>query len=272
VRGGRGTARRLHPTALWQVLREQHTFVTAGTAVQTSAVPGDWDRFISNSFFNRTTQRTVLGPITPQQWQSIQAQPQLNRVFLAFIQRHGQFLITPVPTPNETIAYEYVTKNWAKSSGGVPQDRFIIDSPAPITPARAQIYHGIEFNKIIAGQFLRMPGAEAPSAPAPQRSASNHRVLNQTLDRAVAKGYIAPRDKPLVEQRIVAMGKRHGFSPDRGGRSVAIISLDFENVNGPGAAGAPAPATPRPGRARPPPSGRSCWCRRRHHISTMPIC
>jgi hypothetical protein len=112
----------------WQVLREQHTFVTAGTAVQTSAVPGDWDRFISNSFFNRTTQRTVLGPITPQQWQSIQAQPQLNRVFLAFIQRHGQFLITPVPTPNETIAYEYVTKNWAKSSGGVPQDRFIIDS------------------------------------------------------------------------------------------------------------------------------------------------
>lgn len=112
----------------WQVLREQYEFTTVASAVQTSAVPGDWDRFISNSFFNRTTMRSVLGPITPQQWQSIQAQPQLNRVFLAFVQRHGQFLVTPTPGAGQTIAYEYVTKNWAKSSGGVPQDRFIIDS------------------------------------------------------------------------------------------------------------------------------------------------
>lgn len=83
-------------------------------------------------------------------------------------------------------------------------------------------------NKIIAGEFLRMPSAETPSAPLTQRSSSHHRVLSQTLDRAVAKGYIAPRDKPLVEQRIVAMGKRHGFSPDDFAR-VALMESDGLN-------------------------------------------
>jgi len=112
----------------WQVMREQHTFVTTATPAQTTAVPDDWDRFIHDSFFNRTQMRSVIGPITPQQWQSIQAQPQLNRVFLAFIQRHGQFLITPTPAAGETIAYEYASKNWCKSSEDVPQSRFLADS------------------------------------------------------------------------------------------------------------------------------------------------
>jgi hypothetical protein len=83
-------------------------------------------------------------------------------------------------------------------------------------------------NKIRAGDYLRMPAADAVSATAPQRSASNHRVLNQTLDRAVAKGYIQAREKPLVEQRILAMGKRHGFSPDDFAR-VALMESDGLN-------------------------------------------
>lgn len=111
----------------WQVLRQQHTFTTIASAVQSNAVPGDWDRFIANSFFNRSTQRSVLGPITPQQWQSIQAQPQLNRVFLAFIRRQGQFLITPTPAANETIAYEYVSKNWVYDVAGTPKSLYTRD-------------------------------------------------------------------------------------------------------------------------------------------------
>lgn len=112
----------------WQVMREQTEFVTVGAADQPAAVPSDLDRFVSNSFFNRSTQRYVWGPLTPQQWQAIQAQPQLNRVYLGFIQRHGKFLITPTPPAGQTIAYEYITKNWAYSAALVPQDRFSADS------------------------------------------------------------------------------------------------------------------------------------------------
>lgn len=83
-------------------------------------------------------------------------------------------------------------------------------------------------NKIRAGEYLRMVATDTPSTPAAPRSASTHRVLNQTLDRAVAKGFIQAKEKPLVEQRIVAMGKRHGFSPDDFAR-VALMESDGLN-------------------------------------------
>ena len=111
----------------WQALRVQQTFTTDAQAEQTTAIPTDLDRFVNNSFFNRSQMRPLIGPITPQQWQAILAQPQLNRVFLAFIERQGQFLVTPTPTAGETIAYEYFTKNWAKSATEVPQDSFQAD-------------------------------------------------------------------------------------------------------------------------------------------------
>ena len=112
----------------WQVMRRQHLFDTVASAVQSSAVPSDFDHFIANSFFNRTTMRMIYGPITPQEWQAIQAQPQLNRVFLAFVERDGQFLVTPTPPAGQEIAYEYITKYWAKSDEGVPQAEFLADT------------------------------------------------------------------------------------------------------------------------------------------------
>jgi hypothetical protein len=112
----------------WQIMRRQHLFDTVASAVQASAVPSDFDHFIANSFFNRTTMRNIYGPITPQEWQAIQAQPQLNRVFLAFVERDGQFLVTPTPPAGQEIAYEYITTDWAKSTLGVPQSQFEADT------------------------------------------------------------------------------------------------------------------------------------------------
>lgn len=112
----------------WQVLTKQHTFTTTADPEQTGAVPSDWDRFLSNSFFNRTTLRQMFGPITPQRWQAIQVYPQFAGIYLAFRERDGAFLITPTPPAGETIAYEYVTKNWARSNAGTGKDSFTADS------------------------------------------------------------------------------------------------------------------------------------------------
>ena len=112
----------------WQAMRKQHLFFTAASAVQSSAIPADFDHFIANSFFNRTTRRSIYGPITPQEWQAIQAQPQLNRVFLAFVERDGQFLVTPTPAAGEQIAYEYITEDWARSAAGSAQSSFLADT------------------------------------------------------------------------------------------------------------------------------------------------
>ncbi len=111
----------------WQALNEEKTFVTVAAANQPAALPTDFDRFIPNSFFNRSTRRPMTGPLTPQQWQWIQAQPVYGTAYLMFRERTGQFLIVPTPAAGQTIAYEYVSKNWVLSATSVPKASFTAD-------------------------------------------------------------------------------------------------------------------------------------------------
>jgi hypothetical protein len=112
----------------WTALTEEKTFVTVNAVTQPSAFPADFDRFVPNSGFNRTTRRPVNGPVTPAQWQALMAQPQLNTVFLVYNQRQGNFNVSPIPPVGQTIAYAYVSKNWAKSATGTPQATFLADT------------------------------------------------------------------------------------------------------------------------------------------------
>jgi hypothetical protein len=117
----------------WQALVEEHTFVTVNATIQPAVIPADFDRFIPNSFYNRTTRRPLAGPITSQEWQALAANPALNTIYLMFRERGGQFLIGPpsIPPPaGQTIAYEYVSAYWAKSATAVPQAKFLADTDA----------------------------------------------------------------------------------------------------------------------------------------------
>lgn len=120
----------------WQILRKQWELSTTGTTEQPGWLPDDIDHFIFNTSFDRTTQRRVIGPITPQMWQAIQAQPQLNRVFLAWIQRGGKILVTPTPSVGDDVAYEYITVNWCAAQDGTPQDQYILDTDTAVIDER----------------------------------------------------------------------------------------------------------------------------------------
>lgn len=112
----------------WDALTDEHTFLTVAQAEQTNTpVPTDLRKFIPDSFYNRTTQRKVEGPVTPQEWQLLQARSAISTVYLAFRQRQGTFLMAPVPPAGETIAYEYVSTGWAQSSAGQGKTSFTSD-------------------------------------------------------------------------------------------------------------------------------------------------
>lgn len=115
----------------WQTLVAEQTFTTTNTSVQSGAIPPDLDRFIPNSFFNRSTRRPIVGPVTPQQWQWLIAQPSFSTVYLMYRERGGEFLIGPptvAPPAGQTMAFEYVSVNWAKSASGTPQASFQADT------------------------------------------------------------------------------------------------------------------------------------------------
>lgn len=111
----------------WQALTRQYTFQTADAEEQPDAVPDDWDRFLPDTFYNRTTIRQ-LQLITPQVWQAIKALPALGTPYIMWRERDGVFLTTPTPPADQTIAYEYVSKNWVLSPASVPRSYFQEDA------------------------------------------------------------------------------------------------------------------------------------------------
>ena len=137
----------------WQALRTEFTFASMAQAEQTGAIPADFDRWVSNSFFNRSTRRPMTGPITPREWQWIQAQPVYSSVYLAWVQRGGEFLIAPSPAAGNTIAFEYMSSNWVMSAGQVGQALFEADTDT------ARIDEGV-LRRGLIWKYLRAKGLD----------------------------------------------------------------------------------------------------------------
>jgi hypothetical protein len=127
---GKAMARR-YP---WQVLTKEQTFVTTAAAVQTGAVPSDFDWIIPDTMYNRTNKRPVSGPVNASEWQAAQA-TLITRVVDTFRMRGDSILITPTPAAGETIAFEYISKRWVDASptdGVGDKGQFSIDTDVPV--------------------------------------------------------------------------------------------------------------------------------------------
>lgn len=112
----------------WQAMQAEWTFVTVAQEAQTNTpLPPDFSRFINNTFYDRTTQRQLVGPLTPIQFQQQKSRPILLQPYLAFRERDGVFLIEPAPVAGDTIAYEYVSSFYAVSSAGQAKREFTSD-------------------------------------------------------------------------------------------------------------------------------------------------
>lgn len=110
----------------WQVMTKEQTFTSTAAETQTSAIPSDFDRFIDDTFFNRTEKRKLEGPLSPQQW-AFHKSVVATTLVEAFRQRGNSILITPTPTAGQTMAFEYVSTQWCESSAGVDQSAWAAD-------------------------------------------------------------------------------------------------------------------------------------------------
>ena len=182
---GASLARR-HP---WQALVEEQSFVTVAAPAQAAALPADFDRFAPNSVFNRSTRRAMTGPITPRQWQWVQAQPAYASAYLAFRERTGQFLVTPTPPAGQTIAYEYLSRNWCRSSAGTPKPAYAADDDVALID-EALISLGIRW------RFLRAKGLDYA-----EEMASYERELEQAMARDGGSTALAIAPRPGAPDR-----------------------------------------------------------------------
>lgn len=99
----------------WRQLRKEHTFVT--TSDTEYDFPTDFGAFIDQTGWNRTQGRS-LHVASPQEWQYLKA-TQSGTTYTAIFRPYATTLeLWPQPpTSGDTIAFEYISRNWVALTG-----------------------------------------------------------------------------------------------------------------------------------------------------------
>jgi hypothetical protein len=99
----------------WQALIKEKTITATASETQSSAIPSDFDRFVPDTFYNRTANRKVEGPLNAQEWADYKASVS-TVLFDAFRVRGDSLLLAPTPTANDSYVYEYVSTWWCTTA------------------------------------------------------------------------------------------------------------------------------------------------------------
>lgn len=112
----------------WTVLQKTATLVTLAAEEQgaIASIAADYDRQANESIWNRSQQERVGGPLTPIDWQLLQAAT-VSGPYQDFRISEGKLFFYPAPPAGETVAFDYVSKNWCQSAGGTGQSRWGAD-------------------------------------------------------------------------------------------------------------------------------------------------
>lgn len=116
----------------WQVLRKEKTFTSVSGETQTSILPSDFDRFVPETFWDRTNIVLWTGPISSVEWQGLKANSYSDTSTPKFAYRGGDVLAIPSQSAGNSLAFEYVGKNWCQSSLSVAQATWAADTDTGI--------------------------------------------------------------------------------------------------------------------------------------------
>jgi hypothetical protein len=104
----------LKDCAVWSKLRKERTFTGISGEEQTGILPDDFDRFVAETFWNRSVPVLMVGPIGAVRWQSEKANSYAGSTPL-FALRGGSVFVIPALISGESLAFEYVTTEWCKT-------------------------------------------------------------------------------------------------------------------------------------------------------------
>src|SRR5690606_28230551 len=77
----------------------------------------NYRRILNETMWNRSRGEPVCGPESPLDWQ-LRKTLGLSGPFVQYPIRGGRLLFDPAPAAGETIAFEYITRNFATSPNG----------------------------------------------------------------------------------------------------------------------------------------------------------
>lgn len=114
----------------WQALINESTFVSVATESQgaiTTLAGTDFRYILNDIMWDRTLLRPVFGPMVPTDWQSLKAS-NVSGPFTQFRIRGGLVRFLPTPVAGDTIAFEWVSKNWVTVAAGGTSSTWTADA------------------------------------------------------------------------------------------------------------------------------------------------
>lgn len=115
-REGKELARRHN----WQALTKERTFTSVAAEEQTGIIPSDFDRFVSDTFYDRTNQRLVNGPMSAMEYANYKSRMAVG-VYSVFRMRGNAVFVLPAPPAGLAYSFEYLSNAWAQRADAAEQ-------------------------------------------------------------------------------------------------------------------------------------------------------
>lgn len=121
------TGQKLLSRGEWQFLNRDFTLVTAPGDTQYD-LPADFDRFVPDSSWNRTTRLPAIGSLTEQEWQMLKAR-QLEGTTFTMLYRIANDKVELYNTPStvQTLVLPYVGRGWIRRADDSLADNVAAD-------------------------------------------------------------------------------------------------------------------------------------------------
>lgn len=120
----------------WQTLIVEQAYTSIATEEQTNALPStDYGRMVYNpEIWDRTSNLRLAGPTPQRYWALLKSGIGTGGVTGYWRILGNELRILPVMTAGHTLGFEYISRRWAQSSGGTPQETFLNDADTALVP------------------------------------------------------------------------------------------------------------------------------------------
>lgn len=190
----------------WTVLEGEYTFtLTSGQA--NYALPGDFDRHIPNTQWDRNSHWELIGPITPQEWQFrksgiIASAP--RRRFRIKTRVANQFYIDPTPGSTDTgatMVLEYYSASWIAPKAWAASTVFAAGTYCS--------YNGNYYKTTLGG-------TTGSTAPTHTSGSASDGGVTWTYNTDVFDHFYADTDTVLLPQPCIELGVMWRFLQSKG--------------------------------------------------------
>ena len=120
----------------WQALIEDHTITTVA-ATETYALPSDFSRYVTETFWDATNYWPMRGSMDPQTWQALKRGLVAATIRKRYRIKGSLVYIYPTPTAVESLVAEYVSsKPILDNDGSTQKAAFAEDADTFLLPER----------------------------------------------------------------------------------------------------------------------------------------